>query len=49
MNQKTELLLSPSAKKRLVTKFPPPPYLPGETERREAMANKDSELERLNQ
>ena len=46
--EKEELLLSPNAKKRVPTKFPPPPYLPGETERRIALLNEDSEVERIN-
>ena len=39
-----------SGKKRVITHYPPPPYLPGELERR-ALANAmdaDSEVERIN-
>ena len=41
-------MLSPHGMQR-ITKFAPPPYLPGEVERRAAMAYEDSEVERNNQ
>ena len=34
---------------KIPTKFPPPPYLPGEVERRKALMNTDSEAERQNE
>jgi len=33
---------------KIPTKFPPPPYLPGEVERRATLRNNDSELDRQN-
>lgn len=35
-------------KRRIIAHFPPPPYLPGELDRRAAMINEDSEVERIN-
>ena len=35
-------------KKRIITHYPPPPYLPGELERRAIIMNEDSEVERIN-
>lgn len=36
----------PTPVKRIPTKFPPPPYLPGELERRAALLIEDSDNER---
>ena len=33
---------------KIPTRFPPPPYLPGEAERRAVIMNEDSELAREN-